>query len=437
MVDYFAIRADSPSIAFFFAHLVSHSAEVARLLRMFEVRSRNLETGLSSSDDCVVLGATSVSTPYKAWNVSCSLSEKDKKWIRERFQFPNSVKIRILSDKERSSQSYADEILVSCMVVWMSAHDGDVIMRDEFLHFYHLRKSKDPGYYEFKPWDRASRLILNYLSSLRNWKPNFFFVSRSGWVFVLSEDLDDAPKFFYSWGVPLSVAQHPHLKKRYQCHTEKVKDYLESIKDFDKLVSPQSLFLNFLVPGMTTRFSKQKLAEDQEKKAKGGTISRLLSKKKTGDVLKKDFVMLIPPAHSPAKRPTSPTSFLEMITFGREETRKKKKAGGKSFLPTLWDDADVAALKAHEAFSVDDLSPLMAKSSSEVMSSHIQKLVQALGESLFVSRKLLDLEEKVATSEPLVKSLFAKNEALKSKVAILTTEAKNDKECVSTLEKSL
>ena len=48
----------------------------------------------------------------------------------------------------------------------MFANDGDVIKRDEFLHFYRLRKSKDPGYYEFKPWDRASRFILDYPSSL-------------------------------------------------------------------------------------------------------------------------------------------------------------------------------------------------------------------------------------------------------------------------------
>ena len=66
-------------------------------------------------------------------------------------------------------------ILVSCMVVWMSPNDGDVIKRDEFLHFYRLRKSMDPGYYEFKSWDRPSRLILDYPSPLRNWKPNFFF----------------------------------------------------------------------------------------------------------------------------------------------------------------------------------------------------------------------------------------------------------------------
>nr|POF19063.1 hypothetical protein CFP56_42401 [Quercus suber] len=178
---------------------------------------------------------------------------------------------------------------------------------------------------------------------------------------------------------------------------------------------------------MTTRFSEQKLAEAQEKKAKGGTVSGLLSKKKTGDVFEKEFVTSIPPAHSPAKRPASPTSSLEMIDLGGEEIKKKKKT---YFLPTFWDDADAAALKAYEALSVDDLNPLMAKSSGEVISSHIQKLMQALGESLFISGKLLDLEKKVATSEPLVKSLSAKNETLKNKVAILTAEVENDKERV-------
>ena len=97
---------------------------------------------------------------------------------------------------------------------------------------------------------------------------------------------------------------------------------------------------------------------------------------KTGNVSKKYLVMTIPPAHSLVKRLASPTSSLEMITSSGEEIRKKKKASGKSFLPTFWDDANAAALKVHEALSVDDLSPLMAKSSNEVMSSHIQKLVQ-------------------------------------------------------------
>ena len=121
-----------------------------------------------------------------------------------------------------------------------------------------------------------------------------------------------------------------------------------------------TIFITFclVLSGMTTRFSKKKLAEAQEKKAKGGTVSGLLSKKKIGDVSKKDLVTTIPPAHSLAKHLAFPTSSLEMIASGGEEIWKKKKAGGKSFLPTFWDDADAATLKAHK-----------------VMSSHIQKLV--------------------------------------------------------------
>ena len=49
----------------------------------------------------------------------------------------------------------------------------------------------------------------------------------------------------------------------------------------------------------------------------------------------------------------------------------------------------------------------------------------------------MDLKKKVATTEPLVKSLSVENETLKNKVAILTVEAENDKESVATLEKGL
>ena len=119
---------------------------------------------------------------------------------------------------------------------------------------------------------------------------------------------------------------------------------------------------------MTARFSNLKLVEIQEKKAKGGTVSGLLSKK-AGDVVKKDPTKTPPPA----KRLATPTLLLEMITSGGEEVRRKKKSSGKSFLPTFWDNANAVTLKAHEALSVDDLSPLMAKSSSEVI---VSKLVQ-------------------------------------------------------------
>ena len=48
----------------------------------------------------------------------------------------------------------------------------------------------------------------------------------------------------------------------------------------------------------------------------------------------------------------------------------------------------------------------------------------------------MDLEKKVSTTEPMVKSLSAENETLKNKVAILAVEAENDKECMVALEKS-
>ena len=56
---------------------------------------------------------------------------------------------------------------------------------------------------------------------------------------------------------------------------------------------------------------------------------------------------------------------------------------------------------------------------------------------MFISGKLLDLEKNVATTKPMIKSFPAENETLKNKFTILTIEAKNDKGCVTTLEKSL
>jgi len=53
-----------------------------------------------------------------------------------------------------------------------------------------------------------------------------------------------------------TFSQRPRLKKRYQRRAKRVKEYLESVKDFDELVSPQSLFLHFLVQNCLLRFEK-------------------------------------------------------------------------------------------------------------------------------------------------------------------------------------
>ena len=115
MVDYSFVSVDCPSISFLFGRLghlleivegeclkgvslfmgedcpyrlvlsslfplVSCSARVARSLKMFgEVRFSELETRLSLSDNREILEVSSPSTPYKAWNIQCALSEKDEK----------------------------------------------------------------------------------------------------------------------------------------------------------------------------------------------------------------------------------------------------------------------------------------------------------------------------------------------------------------------
>ncbi|KAL0010120.1 hypothetical protein SO802_005228 [Lithocarpus litseifolius] len=74
------------------------------------VRSSELETCLSLFDDHEVPEVTSPSSPYKAWNIPCAFLGKDEKRIRDMFQFPNSVKIRIPSDEDRVCHSYIDKV---------------------------------------------------------------------------------------------------------------------------------------------------------------------------------------------------------------------------------------------------------------------------------------------------------------------------------------
>ena len=73
------------------------------MCREGEVRSSELETGLSSSKDRKALEVTSPSTPYKTWDICCALKGKDENRIRNRFQFPSSVKVKIRNDDDRVS----------------------------------------------------------------------------------------------------------------------------------------------------------------------------------------------------------------------------------------------------------------------------------------------------------------------------------------------
>ena len=42
-------------------------------------------------------------------------------------------------------------IVISCMVIWMTIADRDMITFNEFAHLYRLKESKEFGYYELVP----------------------------------------------------------------------------------------------------------------------------------------------------------------------------------------------------------------------------------------------------------------------------------------------
>ena len=69
--------------------------------------------------------------------------------------------------------------------------------------------------------------------------------------------------------------------------------------------------------------------------------------------------------------PSSPTSSVEIIIDDAPKLKWKDKVSKGSF----WDDAGAAALKAQEAISVDDFTPLGARSSHKLMSSHVHKVM--------------------------------------------------------------
>lgn len=60
-----------------------------------------------------------------------------------------------------------------------------------------------------------------------------------------------------------------------------------------------------------------------------------------------------------------------------------------------------------------------------------------LGESLYISGKCLDYEEKYVVAKSKVESFSAENESLKSQISTLAEESRKDKERLKTLEKSL
>ena len=202
-----------------------------------DVRLSELETRLSSNAkslgkeaDTTVskLPLSSSSLSLHALSESCFLKEKHLKGFRKRFQFPKGTVLRLPRPSEKACTFAHGKVsfykaaflcdlhfplhpfimkllfhlqiapgqlvlnawrmIVSCMSIWMSACEWDMIALNDFLHLYHLKPSTHYGYFEILPRDRKSRVISGYPSFFCDWKSQYFFISGTGWETV-SDDL--------------------------------------------------------------------------------------------------------------------------------------------------------------------------------------------------------------------------------------------------------
>ena len=194
-----------------------------------DVRSSELEMGLSSSAETLSkivdttisrLPSSSSSRPLHALSESCSLKESHLKGLRKRFQFPKGASIRLPCLGEKVCNFAHGEVclykadflcglrfpvhpfimqllnefqiapsqlvpnawrtIISCMSIWVSAYDREMITSNEFLFLYRLKACTHYSYFELLPWDRISRVVRGFPSSFCDWKSRYFFISGTG-----------------------------------------------------------------------------------------------------------------------------------------------------------------------------------------------------------------------------------------------------------------
>ena len=213
---------------------------------MSEVRSSELKTRLSSSDN-LVEGDTAVFVPqevkaFHALKEVCGLDGETLFRFKDRFQFPDRVKVRLPREEDRDCHFLLGEvcfyevaflsgfrlpvhpfsmellgyfgiapgqlmpnswrIVVNCIEIWLATTDGDMIKVDELVYLYHLKPSKEHGYYKLVPWERRTRIIQDLSLSFRYWKSQFFFVSEDDWGTLSDKFWGDLPRLLCRWRTP-------------------------------------------------------------------------------------------------------------------------------------------------------------------------------------------------------------------------------------------
>ena len=156
----------------------------------------------------------------------------------------------------------------------MAVIEGEMIRVDKFTYLYHLKESKENGYYELMPWVRKARIITDLPLSFRYWKLRFFLVSGDGWETLSYEFWSDIPRLLRRWRAPslgvstfcksfffllffvanLSICgvcvvkKRPKLKSRYMRRVKATTEYAKTIDNFDHLVDPRTISHHCLSP---------------------------------------------------------------------------------------------------------------------------------------------------------------------------------------------
>nr|POF02876.1 hypothetical protein CFP56_10933 [Quercus suber] len=132
--------------------------------------------------------------------------------------------------------------------------------------------------------------------------------------------------------------------------------------------------------------------------------------------------------------PSSPIPSLKMMTFNPSTTRSRGKAKvGKS----VWDDPATTLGIAHNVVIDDELKGLSSIPSHKLVSCHIHKLVQVLGEYLHLTTNYLSSEEKVVVANSKVDFVEAKRSRLRKDLIEAIDRPSKAKEKVKELKAAL
>ena len=179
---------------------------------------------------------------FHALKEVCGLDADTLGRFKDRFQFPERVRVCLLNEEDRACHFFPREvcfyeaafvcrlrfpvhlflmelldrfgislgqlipnswrIVVSCMGIWLAATDEGMLKVDELIYLYRLKESKEHGYYKLVPWERRTKIVKRLPSSFKYWKSRFFFVSDDDFETPSNEVWGDLLRLLRRWRTP-------------------------------------------------------------------------------------------------------------------------------------------------------------------------------------------------------------------------------------------